>query len=365
VVRKSETQKVEPTSKVEAPVAMSAKERLAAKARKKPATAAEAKTQRDTILLDQPEQAVIAEAVDRLTASTLAYNAFKGHKETSKSIVVPPLRMMLLKRWIAEGRQIDNPKFQTPSGCNFILQCKDTLTGSRGFRAPKDKDGDLVPMETHLASFGIPKKLIERLTESEEFKDETTLSVNFAKLEKDQPSLASRLMDLIDQANTGGVTTKDGKKIKFTDDEITLILEQNNDVTIKEDFLKRSVGHVKAVAEDDDEAVMLLDALLRAIPPQWAVGQTLCVNAEEMVVALLKKKNGEEKTDGAKLIEHETPDGKYTIRQEGTNLTIFRNADKKELCTKHCNDLDHAANGVRDWKTNPGKLMAFIADHAK
>ena len=348
-----------PKPKITVEQPMSAKDRLLAKAKKTTPSAAKKKA-REIISLDNPEDKVIADAVDRLTAAVHARKAIEGHEKAAKAVVLPHVRSLILQDWIEQGRKTDNPRVQTPSGSSFILQCKDTLTGVRGFRVPKDDSGTPVDFRQHLESAGLPPNLIEEI--SSEFKDELVLSINMVKLEKEHASLAEKLMSLIAEAGAGGVTTTDGKKIKFSDDDMEKILDQNHDVTVEEGFLERSVTHCKAVAENQEEATDLLSKLLYAVPPQWAVGQANCLKPEEGIVKMLREEPKVVAPTGPP-VDHETPDQKYTLRMEGYDVKIIRNSDKKELAKKTCKDAMHTANTVNKWMREPDSLSGFISEN--
>ena len=360
-----------------APVApMSAKDRLASKARQQPLPSTSKKKARDTISLGQTtgdavsdeESKVIAEAVDRLCAAAHAEKAIKGHQEAARALVLPFTRLLVLTSWAEEGRKLDNPKFVTPSGSSFILQCKDTLSGPRGFRA-KGSDGRAIPVADYLRNYGVPDDLIEVLEKANEFKEEILLTINMPKLEKEKPAIASRLMDLILAANEGGVTDKDGNKIKFSDEELGMITERKNEVTVKDGFLERSISHVKSIAADDKNAAARLDVLLTAVAPQWAVSQAFCADPDKGILKLLHEKVPEKVTTAEEIakpsppVNHTTADGKHTLRVEGLIISIVRNSDKKEMGKKTCKDTQHLANSVRKWTTDPAALAVFIAEN--
>jgi len=244
---------------------------------------------------------------------------------------------------------------------------KDTLTGARGFRVPKDDQGTPIDIEQHLTNHGISTALIAKLQKEGEFVDVETMTIPMAKLEKENRTLADRLIDLIVAANEGGVTTKDGKKIKFSDDEMKSLVESAHDVTIKEGFLDRIVGHVAALASGEDAQVEMLDGILSAVPPQWAVGSVNPGLKEDVMVrTLLHDKPPEPEVPVSavpvKAVEHDAT--KYTLRVEGLKITVIRKSDNKELATKTCKDVGHAVNTVKKWQREPDALAGFIAENA-
>ena len=336
--------------------------------RKSRLIAARKKKPREIIELNKPDDAIYADAVDRLTAAIHARKAIDGHEKAAKALIMPYVRMIVLREWVEQGRKLDNRRVQTPNGSSFILQCKDTLTGTRGFRVPKTEQGDPIDIRQHLASNGVPEALIEKLMIDAEFKEELVIGVNIAKLEKEHRvrQCRNRCRSLIDAAGSGGVTTSDGQKIAFTDDDMEKILTQNNDVTVKEGFLERAVTHCVAVAGDDQEAAAdMLIKLLSAVPPQWAIGQALCLHPDEGIVRLLHEEPPAVKAEAKAMppVNHETPDKKYILRVEGFTITVIRVSDNKEVAKKTCKDAMHATNTIKKWQRDPASLSAFIAEN--
>ena len=347
------------TAPADAPPKMSLKDRLASKTKSKAEPKAAAKKSHQVVLIDDP---LIAAAIEKFLAASHAKKVAAGQETVNKAILLPFVKSKRLRDMATSGgAKIESIEYQTPSGSHFLLQCKDTISGARGFRAPKDKDGNPLPIDQHLKSSGLPDALISRLQNENEFKDETTLSVNLSKMEKERPKLAEKLMSLIMAANEGGVTDSDGNKIEFSDDDIAVMIDKNNDVTVQEGFLGRALSHCKAVSKNDADCGALLEKLLTAIPPQWAIGSQFSADPEGQLAAMLSAAPQE----GAKgPVDHKTDDGKYTIHEEGMELTVIRNSDTKEMGKKTCTDSDHVKNSVRKWKTDPANLASWIADNA-
>jgi hypothetical protein len=264
---------------------MSAREKLLGKAGKAAPKTTAATKNRDVIMVgDDPETKVIAQAVDRLTTLAKNVKVLQGHEKANRAIVLPFLQQRVREAWLELGMKGENPKIQTPSGSSFILQCKDTLSGTRGWRLPKGDDGEPVDIKQHLVNHGVSAKLVDRLIAEEEFVDQQLMTIPIDKLEKDNRPLAERLMDMIVAANEGGVKLPNGKTVKFTDAEMAQLVEHVHDVKIKENFLTRIVGHVKAVANNEDEQAELLEGILNAVPPQWAVSSVNPGMNEETVL---------------------------------------------------------------------------------
>lgn len=345
---------------------LSIKEQLAMKAKAKSTATAAKKSDRPVIELtyDDHETKLYAEQVDRFTAADAAKKGIDGLIKTAQAALKPYLITRVMQMWVDQGRKMDNPRVQTPGGSSFNFQVKDTLTGARGFKVPKDENGQPVPIEKHLAAHGVSKDLISNLKDSGEFKEQQVLGfVDMTKLETDQPVLAERLMALVLAANQGGVTTSKGEKIKFNDNELELILEQSNNITVKEGFLDRSVTYCKDVTDDPEVAVTMLQNLLTAVPPQWAFGQANCLHPETAIAKLLSPE-----TDGkvappppAPPVEHDT--GKFILRVTGTLITIVRRKDGKEVAKKQCKDDMHCKNSIRKFMENPASLDTYVADN--
>jgi hypothetical protein len=340
---------------------LTAKERLAAKA-KNVVSGGPKKKPRDIIELKDESLKVYADAVDRLAAASHAKKAIEGHLKAAQAIVVPYIRQQVLGEWIQQDKRTENPRVQTPNGSSFIFQCKDTLTGTRGFRVPKDEDGTPVDIRTHLASHGISDELIEQLMVAQEFVQEEVLGINMRVLEKNHPAVSEKILNLILAASEGGVTDSEGNEISFSEEEINVILEKNNDVTVKEGFLDRSIKHVKSVSDGEEEAQRLLERLLMAVPPQWAVGSVNCLRPDETIQRLLHEEPPAAIPVQAPPEFKETADGKYTIKTEGNVLTVYRKTDSKQLAKKICTDPMHATNTVKKWMRDPGSLLAYIAE---
>lgn len=344
-----------PVEETQAPKTLSSKERLAQKSRQKVDIPASASKDRAVIQL----KGDIANMVDRLTAAIHAKKVMLGQEAACRAVVLPYAQQIHYALWMERGVRPESPQFITPSGSKFILQCKDTLCGVRGFKVPKGKDGKPVSVEAHLRANGVPADVIGRLKEKEEFNEEETLNINMPKLEKEHPNLHSKLMDLVLAANEGGVKDKDGNQIKFSDEDINRLIERNNEVTLKDDFIVRAAKYCKEGSKNDEDATARLKLLMTAIPPQWAVGSTMCADPEGVVVRLLKE-------DEKKEVKPTAADftiGKYTVKQAGLNLTVFRNSDNKELVKKECDDEDHVKNAIRKWQKDPATLDQFVADN--
>lgn len=340
---------------------MSLKERLASKTKAKAEPKKKAASSHQTVLIDDP---VIADAIDKFLAASHAKKVAEGQEKTNKAILLPFVKSKRLHDMaVAGGSKIESIEYQTPSGSHFLLQCKDTISGVRGFRAPKDKDGNPLPIDQHLKSSGLPDALVSRLKNENEFKEELVLSISLSKMEKERPQLAEKLMSLIMAANEGGVTDKEGNKITFSDDDMDVMIDKNNDVTVEKGFLSRALGHCKAVSKNDDDCGNLLEKLLTAIPPQWAIGSQFSADPEGQLAKMFAAAPQQEGAPKGP-VDHKTDDGKYTIHEDGKLLTVIRNSDSKEMGTKTCTDDDHVRNSVRKWKTEPANLASWIADNA-
>lgn len=349
----------------------SARSKLFKKAGKKEAAKAAKKDDRPVVSLEGE----MASALDRYTASDKVVKAMKGHQGASKDQFLPFGKQKTFEEWIAHGGQTENIKFQTRGGASIILQVKDVLTGARrGFRVPKDEDGEPMDVKEHLRRHGVADALIERLVGNEEFVDTETMFIPMAKLEKDHPDLAERLINLIVAANEGGVTTKGGKKIKFSDEEMEHLVEAAHDVTVQAGFLGRIVPHVKAVSEDRTQQVEMLSAVLTAIPPDWAMGSVQPgLNQEEVLRSMMVESGtGDERTAAAVATatpppappsEHVVANGKYTLRVNDLQVTVIRNTDQRELAKKQCEDAGHVRNTIRQWREDSAALSAFISEN--
>lgn len=340
---------------------VSARDKLLSKAGKKSETAANKKSERPIINLGDAQTRDIATAVDRLTACVHMKKAVDGHEKAARRIVMPFGQHKTLELWIKNGNRTENIKLQTPAGASFILQAKDTITGVRGVRLPKNEDGEPIDVETHLGNHNVPAQLITRLMEEGEFVDEQVMTIPMVKLEKENKPLADRLIELIVAANDGGVTTKDGKKIKFTDEELSQLVEGAHDVTVKEGFLDRIVPHVRNAISGDEQQIVALSAVLDAIPPQWAVGSaTQGINEKEIIGTILHKEPEQVTTPQAP-VDHAA--GNYTLRVTGLNIEIIRNSDKKPLATKKCKDGGHLENTIKKWQREPTALAEYISNN--
>jgi hypothetical protein len=287
-------------------------------------------------------------------------------------VLTPFCQRTTLREWIRNGVKTENIEFRTAAGASYIYQVKDTLSSEfRGFRLPK-KDGVPVDVETHLRNHGVPAELITRLVQEKEFVDKDVMVIPMAKLEKEKPALAERLITLIlaASASEGGVKTKNGKgeTIKFTDDELAELVESAHDVTIQKDFLDRIVGHVRAVVKDNEEdAVEALEKVMAAIPPQWAYGSVKPgLNAESVIRELVTESDDDEnekaKKPEPKTEEFDTP--KYTLRATGLEVEVIRKKDNKSMGKKTCDDAGHLRNTIKKWQNDANNLDAFVAENA-
>jgi hypothetical protein len=257
--------------------AASARDRLAAKATDVTAQTAAAED-RETITA---EDGAKAEAIDQLCASLHAEKSVATRKAAARGFVLEWAIGLVLRRWVRAGRRLENPRFASPAGSNFILQCKDVV--SKPFRL---KAG--LTIRKYLEDAGVHPDLIGRLFAEKEFDEREVLTVNVPKLEEEAPALADRLMKLIVAAADGGVTTKDGEKIRFSDGDLGTIVQKMNQVSPKAGFLDRSIGHAQSTAADPEDAAKRLEKLLAAIAPQWAIGQPFCADPERGMARLLK-----------------------------------------------------------------------------
>lgn len=348
---------------------LSARDKLLKKAgTAAPKPAAGKKKNRGAIIVgDTPETRIVGDAVDRLTAAVHVKKSVEGHEKAARAVVLPYVKRETLRLWVQQGGKAENPQVSTPTGSHFIMQVKDTLTGLRGFRVPKDETGQPIDVEQHLQNHGVSQELIERLKEAGEFVDQEVMTIPMARLEKENRDLADRLINLIVAANDGGVSTKDGKKIKFSDDEMGKLVEVAHDVTIKEGFLDRVVQHCATISREEDAQLELLDSILTAIPPQWAVGSVNPGLKEDVMVKTLLHSDPPEPAEAPapkvppKPVDHDA--ASYTLRVEGLKITVIRKKDDKELATKVCKDSGHVANTVKKWQREPDTLNAFITEN--
>lgn len=343
---------------------MSAREKLLGKAGKAAPKATAATKNRDLITVgDSPETRVIAQAVDRLTTLAKNVKVLQGHERAARAIAVPYLQGLVLDNWLDLGTKGENPKIQTPSGASFILQCKDTLSGARGWRLPKGDDGEPVDIKQHLINHGVSARLVDRLIEEEEFVDQQLMTIPIDKLEKENRPLSERLMEMIIAANEGGVKLPSGKTVKFSDAELSQLVETVHDVKMKENFLSRIVGHVKAVAEHEEEQKEFLQGILNAVPPQWAVSSVNPgMNEETVLREVIREPAPVASPASAEPKDHDA--GPFTIRQEGFVLTVIRKTDNKKMATKKCKDGDHVENTIKKWQREPASLTGFISENS-
>lgn len=327
------------------------KERLAAKA----TTKTSGSKKKDKIVLALPKD-LIQEA-DRLSAALHAKDSIIAHEKAARTVLMPALQRLVYGGWIQEGRKLDSPIVNTPCGNHFSVQCRDSISGPRGFKLQGDNRKSVAE---HLRDNNVPESIIEAT--KDDFVEKLTVAVNIPKLEDSYPQLAEKLMEVILAACEKGVKVGD-KLIKFNDEESSKILEQVNEVKVKEGFLERSITYAKQIAPNPETAVETLFSLLRAVPPTWAISQNHCENPTVSIANLLKTPVTEEKED-AKPVDMETTDKKFVLRVQGSTVTVFKRkgASLDEICKKSCKDNSHATNTAKKFIREPEALQAFIAD---